>query len=188
MLKVFRTQSILPNHYQIGDKIPFSIGENTFFATAYKREEDGMLFVFDKCIAKKYMSARHNHEKEWENTNLRKLVKDLILVASSKMKKQLIPFDNGDYFRLLTVDEVQTVPYFLTRENRIKEYKNRVSDYWLQSSCQKYNDAWYIVDFGGTIAHEYKDMLVGVLPVFKLKDKVGQTKLKDDKVDYNNIT
>ena len=191
MLQVARTQIIKPSSYQVGDQVHIPLVEKTYTATAVKREKDGMLFVFDNCLDKRrYMDLRGMRFKGiWEQTSLRRLLQQISFSVPKKIKNQMVPFYNGDLFRLLTQDEIlprvgnnNFIPYFELREKRIKSMIDGCTgaNYWLMTSkdYNKYHTSFCYVDYSGIIADDYTDMQFGVVPVFKLKD--GITLVNED--------
>ena len=185
MLTILRKQKITPKKYEVGDQIHLTINNYKYTATAIKRETNGMLFWLDSCLNdKKRYLKRHgrNFDGNWEDTDLRKFLQKLVNHVPVKLKNEMIPFENGDYFRLLTREEIMKnhrankntdrwIPFLDDRSMRMKSWNGNSSYYWLQTKSTEDNmfdimDGWGTIYCGG----DYPDAENGVVPAFLLKD------------------
>ena len=190
MLKVTRQIAVVPKRYVAGDQVHIPILGKNYSATAVKRTASGMIFLFDSCLEKEMKITCHKKRAEngywgyygftWEESDLKKFLGNLINHVPKKIARQMVPFANGDYFRLLTVDEIpagvcdlgrkKVINSLVDQNKRVKKINEaEASQYWLQSE----DDGWFSyvdrsgrVKFEGCLPNEAK----GVVPLFILKD------------------
>ena len=186
MLTVSRVQVLKPNRYKLGDRVHIYLGMELYTATAIKdnKDEGAMLFMFDTVLQDKrryivrYLDRRNSFKKTFEETDLFKFLKKLINKVPLKIRKQMVPFDNGNYFDLLSTKDVtgsEAIPYLTISQKRlIKFLKDRPTQYWLKTPTGEdspgefdYIDSRGIPDFSG----EYASTTLGICPIFKLKNK-----------------
>jgi len=183
MLPVLRMKVEKPSHYKIGDKVHIPIGEETYTATAIRREADGnMLFVMDNLLeTKKYIDKRDSIF-DWEHCSLRVYLQKLYEhLPNKKIKNQIVPFENGDFFRIPYIKDCKgDQAIFHQKSERIKTKKvsQTACGYWL-ADASKTDACFYYVDYDGVVCDSYGDVpyvKYGVLILFKLKDNLGNGK------------
>lgn len=102
-MKVRRTEKIKVNTFRVGDVIRFKLSDGEKVEMlAVKEENNGMIFCFADCLAKEYsMNAQNTNAGGWDASDLRKKLNGEILDRfPQKIRKLLLPFENGDLLRL----------------------------------------------------------------------------------------
>lgn len=191
-MKVRRTEKIKVNTFRVGDVIRFKLydGEKVEML-AVKEESDGMIFCFADCLAKEYsMNEQNTNEGGWDASDLRKKLNSEILDRfPRKIRKLLLPFENGDMLRLPTEKEIfgsnpcgEDEPESVSQWKPMKQRKNRIASqglnggwewYWLQNRVP--NSA---ADFAGVNGRGYAGCngasdAIGVRPVVKIKNPIS---------------
>ena len=70
-MKVIRKVSMEVEHFEIGDQIKIKLkGAGKFTATCHKITNDGALFVFDNCVARKQMNDTDTTEGGFDESDL----------------------------------------------------------------------------------------------------------------------
>lgn len=108
-MKVRRTEKIKVDLFRVGDVIRFKLSDGEKVEMlAVKEEKDGMIFCFADCLAKEYsMNAQNTNAGGWDASDLRKKLNGEILDRfPKKIRKLLLPFENGDLLRLPTEKEI----------------------------------------------------------------------------------
>jgi len=91
---------------QIGDRIKIKFPKRNYMATAIKDEGDGMIFLFDEYLDEAHPMNRENStDGGYDASEMRKFLRALTDVFPKKLRKRMVPFDNGDKLRLLTITE-----------------------------------------------------------------------------------
>lgn len=183
MLKVSRSVVMDVNKYQIGDKVHIVLGDVNYTATAIEEESDGsMLFWLDNCLndKKRPMNIHGGTEGKYDSSDMRKFLQQLSKTIPNKIKKQMVPFNNGDVLRLLSLREVTgedartwdkidgQIEYLKDRRHRIKLFNGADSAYWL--SAVVHSTTFALVGYNGLANHDYASGALGVVPAFKLKN------------------
>ena len=151
-MKVRRTEKIKVNTFRVGDVIRFKLSDGEKVEMlAVKEEKDGMIFCFADCLAKEYsMNAQNTNAGGWDVSDLRKKLNGEILDRfPQKIRKLLLPFENGDLLRLPTEKEIfgsnpcgEDEPESVSQWKPMKQRKNRIASqglnggwewYWLQN-------------------------------------------------------
>ena len=151
-MKVRRTEKIKVNTFRVGDVIRFKLSDGEKVEMlAVKEESDGMIFSFADCLAKEYsMNEQNTNEGGWDASDLRKKLNGEILDRfPRKIRKLLLPFENGDMLRLPTEKEIfgsnpcgEDEPESVSQWKPMKQRKNRIASqglnggwewYWLQN-------------------------------------------------------
>lgn len=191
-MKVRRTEKIKVDLFRVGDIIRFKLsdGEKVEMLAA-KEENDSMIFCFADCLAKEYsMNEQNANTGGWDASDLRKKLNGEILDRfPRKIRKLLLPFENGDLLRLPTEKEIfgsnpcgEDEPESVSQWKPMKQRKNRMASqglnggwewYWLQNRVP--NSAAYFagVDSGGTADCAPASTASGVRPVVKIKNPVS---------------
>lgn len=191
-MKVRRTEKIKVNTFRVGDVIRFKLSDGEKVEMlAVKEESDGMIFCFADCLAKEYsMNEQNTNEGGWDASDLRKKLNSEILDRfPRKIRKLLLPFENGDMLRLPTEKEIfgsnqcgEDEPESVSQWKPMKQRKNRIASqglnggwewYWLQNRVP--NSAAYFADVGG---YGYANCdnasgADGVRPVVKIKNPIS---------------
>lgn len=180
-MKVLRRVKIKnPTKLKVGDRIKVKLPNESHTATAIKKEEDGMLFIFDQFLDKDHpINKSDTTEGGYEESYMRKFLQELSEEFPEKLKERMIPFDNGDTLQLLTIMEVcgvderlkncdGQIPYFKDRRNRIAERKG--IDYeCMWTSTVVSGTSFAIVDSSGLADDHGASLSLGVRPAFKIR-------------------
>ena len=191
-MKVRRTEKIKVNTFRVGDVIHFKLsdGEKAEML-AVKEESDGMIFCFVDCLAKEYsMNEQNTNEGGWDASDLRKKLNGEVLDRfPRKIRKLLLPFENGDLLRLPTEKEIfgsnpcgEDESESVSQWKPMKQRKNRIASqglnggwewYWLQNRVQ--NSAAYFANVYsyGAADCNYASAADGVRPVVKIKNPIS---------------
>lgn len=151
-MKVRRTEKIKVDLFRVGDVIRFKLSDGEKVEMlAVKEENNGMIFCFADCLAKEYsMNAQNTNAGGWDASDLRKKLNGEILDRfPQKIRKLLLPFENGDLLRLPTEKEIfgsnpcgEDEPESVSQWKPMKQRKNRIASqglnggwewYWLQN-------------------------------------------------------
>ena len=191
-MKVRRTEKIKVNTFRVGDVIRFKLsdGEKAEML-AVKEESDGMIFCFVDCLAKEYsMNEQNTNEGGWDASDLRKKLNGEVLDRfPRKIRKLLLPFENGDLLRLPTEKEIfgsnpcgEDESKSVSQWKPMKQRKNRIASqglnggwewYWLQNRVQ--NSAASFADaYNDGYCYCYNASFeAGVRPVAKIKNPIS---------------
>ena len=191
-MKVRRTEKIKVNLFRVGDVIRFKLSDGEKVEMlAVKEESDGMIFCFADCLAKEYsMNAQNTNAGGWDASDLRKKLNGEILDCfPRKIRKLLLPFENGDLLRLPTEKEIfgsnpcgEDEPESVSQWEPMKQRKNRIASqglnggwewYWLQNRVPNSAAGFAYVDGGGDWACSCASSAFGVRPVAKIKNPVS---------------
>lgn len=191
-MKVRRTEKIKVNTFRVGDVIHFKLsdGEKAEML-AVKEESDGMIFCFVDCLAKEYsMNEQNTNEGGWDASDLRKKLNGEVLDRfPRKIRKLLLPFENGDLLRLPTEKEIfgsnpcgEDESESVSQWKPMKQRKNRIASqglnggwewYWLQNRVQNSAACFAYVDSGGYAYCYNASGAYGVRPVVKIKNPIS---------------
>lgn len=191
-MKVRRTEKIKVNTFRVGDVIHFKLsdGEKAEML-AVKEESDGMIFCFVDCLAKEYsMNEQNTNEGGWDASDLRKKLNGEVLDRfPRKIRKLLLPFENGDLLRLPTEKEIfgsnpcgKDESESVSQWKPMKQRKNRIASqglnggwewYWLQNRVQNSAAAFAIVYSLGGADCGNASAAYGVRPVVKIKNPIS---------------
>lgn len=191
-MKVRRTEKIKVNTFRVGDVIHFKLsdGEKAEML-AVKEESDGMIFCFVDCLAKEYsMNEQNTNEGGWDASDLRKKLNGEVLDRfPRKIRKLLLPFENGDLLRLPTEKEIfgsnpcgEDESESVSQWKPMKQRKNRIASqglnggwewYWLQNRVQNSAaDFALVYSYGDAHCSSASDA-GGVRPVVKIKNPIS---------------
>lgn len=191
-MKVRRTEKIKVNTFRVGDVIHFKLsdGEKAEML-AVKEESDGMIFCFVDCLAKEYsMNEQNTNEGGWDASDLRKKLNGEVLDRfPRKIRKLLLPFENGDLLRLPTEKEIfgsnpcgEDESESVSQWKPMKQRKNRIASqglnggwewYWLQNRVQNSAALFAPVDSYGDAYCDHAGNANGVRPVVKIKNPIS---------------
>lgn len=191
-MKVRRTEKIKVNTFRVGDVIRFKLSDGEKVKMlAVKEESDGMIFSFADCLAKEYsMNEQNTNEGGWDASDLRKKLNGEILDRfPRKIRKLLLPFENGDMLRLPTEKEIfgsnpcgEDEPESVSQWKPMKQRKNRIASqglnggwewYWLQNRVPNSAAAFANVLGGGGADCGLAGNAGGVRPVVKIKNPIS---------------
>lgn len=144
-MKLFRTNEIDTDTYQVGDVISFTLtdGEEVE-AMAMKQEQDGMIFCLVDCLADEYaMNEEDTNRGGFDASDLRTALKGKILDRfPADLRERMVAFENGDLLRLPTEREIFGENYYgeneleaVTQWEPMKLRRNRIA-------FQGKNGAW----------------------------------------------
>lgn len=191
-MKVRRTEKIKVNTFRAGDVIRFKLSDGEKVEMlAVKEESDGMIFCFVDCLAKEYsMNEQNTNEGGWDASDLRKKLNGEVLDRfPRKIRKLLLPFENGDLLRLPTEKEIfgsnprgEDESKSVSQWKPMKQRKNRIASqglnggwewYWLQNRVQN-SAACFAYAFGNGICDYYHASNGAVVrPVAKIKNPIS---------------
>lgn len=191
-MKVRRTEKIKVNTFRVGDVIHFKLsdGEKAEML-AVKEESDGMIFCFVDCLAKEYsMNEQNTNEGGWDASDLRKKLNGEVLDRfPRKIRKLLLPFENGDLLRLPTEKEIfgsnpcgEDESESVSQWKPMKQRKNRIASqglnggwewYWLQNRVQNSAASFAYVGSYGYAHCDDASVAYGVRPVVKIKNPIS---------------
>ena len=191
-MKVRRTEKIKVNTFRVGDVIRFKLSDGEKVEMlAVKEESDGMIFCFVDCLAKEYsMNEQNTNEGGWDASGLRKKLNGEVLDRfPRKIRKLLLPFENGDLLRLPTEKEIfgsnpcgEDESESVSQWKPMKQRKNRIASqglnggwewYWLQNRVPNSAASFaYASGYGGCY-YDYASSGAGVRPVAKIKNPIS---------------
>lgn len=179
-MKVKREITMHTDTLEVGDHIKVKFPMETHWATAYKKKGSVVFFIFDDCLDElRPMNFQDTTEGGYEESELRK-----VLIAASeqlpeKLKKKMVPDENGDYLYLLSLREVcgcnekfeevsGQLDFFKDRRNRIATCKeDEYAHWWLRDVVSATNFAR--VNTSGIANGNYASYAsIGVRPAFAI--------------------
>lgn len=191
-MKVRRTEKIKVNTFRVGDVIRFKLSDGEKVEMlAVKEESDGMIFCFVDCLAKEYsMNEQNTNEGGWDASDLRKKLNGEVLDHfPRKIRKLLLPFENGDLLRLPTEKEIfgsnpcgEDESESVSQWKPMKQRKNRIASqglnggwewYWLQNRVQNSAANFANVAGNGHASCANASLAGGVRPVVKIKNPIS---------------
>lgn len=191
-MKVRRTEKIKVNTFRVGDVIRFKLSDGEKVEMlAVKEESDGMIFCFVDCLAKEYsMNEQNTNEGGWDASDLRKKLNGEVLDRfPRKIRKLLLPFENGDLLRLPTAKEIfgsnpcgEDESKSVSQWKPMKQRKNRIASqglnggwewYWLQNRAQNSAASFADATYGGACNCGNASAEAGVRPVAKIKNPIS---------------
>lgn len=191
-MKVRRTEKIKVDLFRVGDVIRFKLSDGEKVEMlAVKEENNGMIFCFADCLAKEYsMNAQNTNAGGWDASDLRKKLNGEILDRfPQKIRKLLLPFENGDLLRLPTEKEIfgsnpcgEDESESVSQWKPMKQRKNRIASqglnggwkwYWLQKRVQNSAAYFAYADYDGYCSYDNASYEAGVRPVAKIKNPIS---------------
>lgn len=187
-MKVIRPVEMETAAYQVGDVLSFMRTDGARLeALAVKEERDGMLFVTVDCVGIESMAHDPKERSGGYDRSLlrRRLNRVFVECFPQHIREQMVPFSNGDWFRLPTVRELFGGSAAAEREDPetgqwepMKLCRNRVCFlgrdgismcYWLADLADGDGRFYSGVDYMGNAMHLAAISAYGVRPVFQLK-------------------
>ena len=185
-MNVLRRVKINTDEFMVGDRI--YVGHYT--ATCQKVEADGYIFMLDQYIDETmHMNKHDTNEGGYEASDLRKRLNSpeiLDIFVFSGVSNMLIPFENGDLFRLpfygemfghdswykyntVEPDECEQWELMSDRRNRIAERKDENYEWgWLQNKNVMSSTYFFGITNQGTVNYWAASYSIGVRLVFKI--------------------
>lgn len=182
-MKVLRKQEIICSYDEVtvGDQINVNLtGLGEFTATAQKITDNGIVFLFDDCVAEVPMNNDDINEGgykksdlyEWINTELLNAFPDEI---KSRIINLTVPtygqmFGHDDFYRNFEPDEDDQFPLMKKVKNRVTGFEDDCEWYWLQNAAKKKmsSAAFASVLTSGYAYYAYASPSHGVRPIFLL--------------------
>ena len=123
-MKVLRQQEVsiqTTGEFKVGDQI--QIGKYT--ATCQKVTRKGALFLLDQYLDEAYKMNRENtNEGGYEGSDLRKeLQKNSVLEIFDSVREMMVPFKNGDVFRMQRNSSEMSIPMNRAERNSGRLWK-----------------------------------------------------------------
>jgi hypothetical protein len=178
-MKVLRKIRIKTDRLEIGDQIKVKFSDEKHYATAIRRDKDGMLFLLDDCLDEAQpMNKEGGTKGGYDASDLRKFLAQKANEIPEKLKNKMVAFDNGDYLRLLTLQEARgrdndwnecegQIEWMKDRRHRMATIKdNGCASWWLRGvvSAADFAFVYATGTVGGTSASDS----LGVRPAFKI--------------------
>lgn len=169
-----------PRDIKVGDQIEVPLdGIGTFMATAHQITDEGILFIFDVCIARMPMNSNGRNKGGFEKSELIDWMESTLYdVFPEELKKRLryitLPsygqlFGHDEWYeKAIMPDDDEQLPLMKIRKNRICTYENDNCWYWLRNATKKdYSSGSFArVDGNGDADWDYAGNGGGVRPAF----------------------
>lgn len=172
---------VQPKDIKVGDQIEVPLdGIGTFMATAHQITDEGILFIFDDCIARKLMNSKGGSTGGFEKSELAEWMESTLYKAfPEELKKRMryltLPsygqmFGHDEWYeKAIEPDKDEQLPLMKIRKNRICTYENDNCWYWLRNATKKdYSSVCfaYVGNYGGAIIYASDTGHGGVRPAF----------------------
>lgn len=181
-MKVLREIKVTTDHFEVGDRIKVKLPENIYTATAILDEDDGMLFILDQYLDDPMpMNKKGGTDGGYDASDLRKHLQKVAETFPDKLKKTMIRFDNGDFLRLLTLQEMRGKDenfnncdgqiHWMEKDRRHRIASRKGEEYewgWLATVVLGMYFAY--VDCSGSASYTDEWHYYGIRPVFKLRN------------------
>lgn len=182
-MKVIRKQEIETTDYSIGDQIEVRLeGEvnGTYTATVHRIDENGILFMFDDCIAEHEMNTNTTNKGGYENSDLKKWLSNNVLPSfPNSIREKIIELSIPSYemifgrgypsFIEIEKTDDEQLELMKNRKNRIAIYKDYTQWYWLKNRIENSPSSFAFVGISGLASSTYASRVYGVRPVFLIK-------------------
>ena len=203
-MKVKRTEKIKVDLFRVGDIISFKLNDGEKMQMlAVKDEPDGMIFCSVDCLAEEScMNESGSNAGGWDESDLRaKLNGEILDRFPKKIKKLLIPFENGDLLRIPTEKEIFGENKYGENETDVEQWepmkqrRNRIALQGLNGAWE-----WYFLknrvpnsaaNFANVASSGYAGCngasnALGVRPVAKIKNPTSAPACQVQKDDTQN--
>lgn len=177
-MKVKRTVEIKTDQFEIGDQIKVKLPKEEYTATAVQRRGNGMLFLLDQYLDNPMpMNAEGGTEGGYEGSDLRAALQAGEKLLPKKLRKHMVPFENGDLLTILSIQEMfgrdekfdkceGQIQWMKDRRNRIAFRKGENEWGWLRGVVSATSFAY--VYYGGVANYTSASYSLGVRPAFIL--------------------
>lgn len=184
-MKVIRSQTVETRKVQVGDQILIKLKNKwyTFSATAQQITKDGIIFMFDECVAKRRMNSEQTSDGGYDASELKKWVetelldefpddiRDDIGYITLPAYSQISPHDSF-YNIYIEPDANKRFRLMKNRKNRIADYENTSTPYWVKNAAKETVPASFaLVDSDGIAICRDASYPFGIRPIFLLKTK-----------------
>ena len=181
-LAVRKTAEFKTDYFCVGDQLSVKLkGFGEFTATAHKITDNGVLFMFDECVACMPMNHKDTNEGGFEASDLKKWMDTVLLNAfPKKLRKRITQLTLptcgeifgrcDDYKRLYEDDNDERLPLMKNRKNRICAFNGDFCWWWLRNAIKhEWSSANFAaVPYYGYANDSYASDSIGVRPEFWL--------------------
>lgn len=187
-MRVLRKTQLETNYFQIGDQICFHFdGKNydrdtLFLATVQKITDNGVLFMFDESVNRLPMNDTDSNKGGFDKTLLAQwLNSDFINSFPTEIKSQVTDISipsygqifghDKYYYEVFEPDDDEQFHLMSLRKNRIADYRNDYSLYWLKNKTRNsYSESYFGITSGRGASYCLSaSVSLGVRPVFLMK-------------------
>ena len=179
-MKVMREVKVKADHFEVGDRIKVKLPGAKYTATAILDEGDGMLFIFDQYFdGAMPMNKNGGTDGGYDGSDMRAYLRKVAETFPEKLKKRMVKFENGDFLRLLTLQEMcgkdenfndcdGQIPWMKQdRRHRIASRKGDEYELgWLATVVSGAHFAF--VSYTGNATYRGASDSLGVRPAFKI--------------------
>ena len=183
-MKVMREIKVSTDHFEVGDRIKVKLPGAKYTATAISDEGDGMLFILDQYLDEAMpMNRKGGTDGGYDESDMREYLQKVAEKFPDKLKKRMVRFDNGDFLRLLTLQEMcgkdedfndcdGQIPWMKQdRRHRIASRKGEEYEWgWLATVVSGADFALVVGDGNADCTNASNSL--GVRPVFKLRHSI----------------
>lgn len=149
-MRVFRKMEIEAENYQVGDQIIVPLrGIGGFTATVQKVTDEGALFLFDECVARKAMNENGENKGGYEESDLKKWIDTTLYMSFPEEIRdkmygltiptvgQIVGLENEWNNKDLEMDNEEQLPLMKDYKNRIACFEGRPALGWLRNATKK---------------------------------------------------
>lgn len=149
-----------PEDIQVGDQIEVQLRNmGTFTATAQQITENGVIFMFDDCVARHSMNSECTNKGGYVRSELHKWINETLFEAfpdelKSRIQSITLPtygqiFGHDEWYNnAIESDADEQFPLMKTRKNRIACFDNDTAWYWLKNATKKSFSSGGFADVG----------------------------------------
>ena len=180
-MKVSREVTMKADRIEIGDRIKVKFVGEKHTATAIRQDPDGTLFLLDDCLDEAQpMNEDGGTDGGYEESDLRDYLRCKASELPDKLRRKMVPFENGDYLTLLTIEEAcgydtgfnsceGQIPWMKDRRHRIVTRKGEEYEYWWLRGVVSAS-AFASVYLSGIAHGDGAGYARGVRPAFKISN------------------
>lgn len=183
-MKVFRKMEIEVENYQVGDQIIVPLrGIGGFTATVQKVTDEGTLFLFDECVARKAMNENGENKGGYEESDLKKWIDTTLYMSFPEEMRdkmygltiptvgQIVGFESEWNNENFEMDNEEQFPLMNERKNRIASFEGRIMQVWLRNATkERYSSNHFACVAGfGYASYFPASFTSGVRPEFWIK-------------------
>ena len=183
-MRVFRKMEIEAENYQVGDQIVVPLrGIGGFTATVQKVTDEGALFLFDECVARKAMNENNENKGGYEESDLKKWIDTTLYMSFLEEMRdkmygltiptvgQIVGLEGEWNNENLEMDNEEQFPLMNERKNRIAFFEDRITWVWLRNATKKrYSSSYFVcMDGFGLECSLPASLTFGVRPEFWIK-------------------
>lgn len=180
-MEILRTQKMETTNIQIGDTVTVDLnGFGTYDATVQLVTDDDILFMFDDCITEHKMNNGPSNQGGFEFSDLNWWMQNTLRPTfPEELKNKIIMLSIPTYGMMfghdvwyddfVEPDNDEQLPLMKKRKNRIADYDNEYSWYWVQNKIVNSPSYFAFVGSNGLANYNYASNVYGVRPVFLVK-------------------